>query len=54
MVEAFLNNYAGGRLKAHSADLAPKEMNPFTVKVMNEIRIDVSNQTSKGIEPHLG
>ncbi len=54
MAEAFLNKYADGRLEAHSAGLEPKGMNPFTVKAMNEIGIDVSAQTSKGIDTYLG
>ena len=29
-------------------------MNPLTIKVMDEVGIDISNQTSKGIETYLG
>ena len=34
MAEAFLRNYAGERLEAHSAGLEPKGINPFTTKIM--------------------
>ena len=54
MAEAFLRKYAGGHFEAHSAGLEPKGLNPFTLKVMNEAGIDVSNQQSKGIETYLG
>jgi arsenate reductase len=54
MAEAFLRKYAGGRFEAHSAGLEPKGLNPLTVKVMNEVGIDVSGQESKGVDAYLG
>ena len=54
MAEAFLRKYAGDYFEAHSAGLEPKGLNPFTVKVMREVGIDVSNQRSKGVENYLG
>ena len=54
MAEAFLRKYAGDTFEAHSAGLEPKGVNPLTVKVMDEVGIDVSTQTSKGIETYLG
>ena len=54
IAEAFLRKYGGERYEAHSAGLEPKGLNPFTVKVMHEIGIDVSGQTSKGVETYLG
>ena len=54
IAEAFLRKHGGDRFEAHSAGLDPKGLNPFTVKVMNEIGIDVSSQTSKGVETYLG
>ena len=54
MAEAFLRKYAGDHFEAHSAGLEPKGLNPFTLKVMKEAGIDVSNQQSKGIETYLG
>lgn len=54
MAEAFLRTYGGDRFEAHSAGLEPKGLNPFTVKAMEEIGIDVSGQTSKGVDVYLG
>lgn len=54
IAEAFLRKYGGDRFEAHSAGLEPKGLNPFTVKVMDEIGIDVSSQTSKGVDTYLG
>ena len=54
MAEAFLRKYVGDTFDAHSAGLEPKGVNPFTVKVMDEVGIDISGQTSKGIETYLG
>ena len=54
MAEAFLRKYGAGMFEAYSAGMEPKGMNPLTVMVMNEAGIDISNQTSKGIETYLG
>lgn len=54
MAEAFLRKYGGDRFEAYSAGLEPKGLNPFTVKVMQEVGMDVSGQTSKGVETYLG
>jgi arsenate reductase len=54
MAEAFLRRYAGDHFESHSAGLEPKGLNSFTVKVMQEVGIDVSNQQSKGVENYLG
>ena len=54
MAEAFLRKYAGDTFEVHSAGLEPKGVNPLTVKVMDEVGIDVSTQKSKGIETYHG
>ena len=54
MAEAFLRKYAGKHFEAHSAGLEPKGVNPFTIQVMQEVGIDMSNQTSKGVDTYLG
>lgn len=54
MAEAFLRTYASDRFEAHSAGLEPKGLNPFTIKVMEEVGIDISGQISKGVETYLG
>lgn len=54
MAEAFLRKYAGEHFEAHSAGLEPAGLNPLTVKVMNEVGIDVSGQESKSVDTYLG
>jgi arsenate reductase len=54
MAEAFIRKYADDRFEAHSAGLEPKGLNPLTVRVMDEIGIDVSEQMSKGVDTYLG
>src|SRR5688572_29730640 len=54
MAEALLRRNAGDVFEVHSAGLEPKGINPLTVKVMAETGIDISHQTSKGIESYLG
>ena len=54
MAEAFLRKYGNGQFEPHSAGLEPKGVNPLTVRVMSEAGIDISEQTSKGIEAYLG
>jgi arsenate reductase len=54
MAEAFLNKYASERFEAHSAGLEPKGINPLTIKVMNEVGVDMSTHTSKGVDTYLG
>jgi len=54
MAEAFLRKYGGDLFEVHSAGLEPKGLNPLTVKAMEEIGIDISNQKSKGMETYLG
>lgn len=54
MAEAFVRKYAGDIFEVHSAGLEPKGVNPLTVKVMQEAGIDISGQTSKGVDTYLG
>lgn len=54
MAEAFIHKYAGDRFEAHSAGLDPQGINPFTVRVMEEIGIDLEGQASKSVKEYLG
>jgi len=54
MAEAFLRTYAGGHFEAYSAGLEPKEINPYTIRVMDESGISLSGQTSKNVNVYLG
>jgi len=49
MAEAFLSELGGDRLEAESAGLEPGLLNPLVVEVMNEIGIDISQNTTKGV-----
>jgi len=54
MAEAFLRHYASERFEVHSAGLEPKEINPLTVRVMEEIGYSMAEHTSKGVNIYLG
>jgi len=54
MAEAFLRHYGGERFEAFSAGLEPKGINPYTVRVMQELGIDLSGQYSKDVTEYLG
>jgi arsenate reductase (thioredoxin) len=53
MAEGLARRLGNGLLEVHSAGVMPVGVNPNAVKVMAEIGIDISGQTSKGIEPEL-
>ena len=50
MAEGLLNAYYGKEYKAYSAGITPSKINPYIVKVMAEIGIDISKKRSKSIE----
>jgi arsenate reductase len=54
MAEAFLRHYAGDRFEVHSAGLEPKEINPFTVRVMEENGYSMAAHFAKGVDVYLG
>lgn len=54
MAEAFLRKYGGDRFEVHSAGLEPKGLNPLTVRVMEEVGMDMSGHRSKGVGEYLG
>jgi len=49
MAEAFLNSHYADRFKAYSAVIEPTEINPYAIKVMGKIGIDITKQRSKTI-----
>jgi len=49
MAQALLLHLAGDRFYAESAGLEPGELNPLAVEVMNEISIDISNNTTDSV-----
>jgi arsenate reductase len=54
MVEAFLRKFSEGQFEAFSAGLEPKQINPLTIRVTEEIGVEMSGQRSKGINEYLG
>ncbi len=54
MAEALLRYYAGDRFEVYSAGLDPKGIHPLTIRVMNEIGLDVSRGRSKDVMEYLG
>lgn len=47
MAEGFAQTLGEGKIAVSSSGLAVSEVDPVTVKVMSEIGIDISNQSSK-------
>ncbi|MCS7325049.1 MAG: arsenate reductase ArsC [Anaerolineae bacterium] len=54
MAEGILRWLSGGQVEAHSAGMRPSRVNPFAIRAMQEIGVDISNQRSKGVEEFLG
>ncbi|MBT9130799.1 MAG: Glutaredoxin arsenate reductase [candidate division WS2 bacterium] len=50
MAEGLLNDLYGNYCEAYSAGTAPSNVNPYAIKVMKEIGIDISNYRSKSIK----
>lgn len=50
MAEGLLRHLYGEKYEVFSAGSNPTQVNPFAVKVMAEIGIDISEQSSKSIE----
>jgi arsenate reductase len=54
IAEGFLNTLHGDKYEAYSAGVTPTRINPFVVKAMGEIGIDISRNRSKSIEEFRG
>lgn len=54
MAEALLRKYAGEHFEVHSAGLEPKGVNPYTIRVLDEIGVDTSQHTSKTLMTYIG
>ena len=54
MAEALLRKYASGRFEAYSAGMEPKGINPYTVRVMEEINISLDGHRSKPLTEYMG
>lgn len=54
MAEAILNSNAGDRFEAYSAGSRPaNQVNPFTIKVMQEVEVDLSGKKPQSAEKYL-
>jgi arsenate reductase (thioredoxin) len=54
MAEALLRKYADEHFEVYSAGLEPKGVNPYTIKVLDEIGVDTSQHTSKTLMEYIG
>jgi arsenate reductase len=54
MAEGLVNHDLARKVKAFSAGVAPKEVNPFAIRAMAELGIDISRQRSKPITEFEG
>jgi arsenate reductase (thioredoxin) len=54
MAEAFLRKYGEDKFEAYSAGIDPTEINPLTIKVMEEIGINLNKQRSKSLTEYMG
>ena len=53
MAEAFLKELGGGQFEVMSAGIEPGTLNPYVVKAMKEVGIDISDNNPKSISDFL-
>ena len=53
MAEAFLNELGTGRFEAESAGLEPGKLTPIVIQAMQEVGLDISENTCDSIEGFL-
>ncbi len=54
MAEALFRKYGGDRYAVYSAGVEPKGINPYTVRVMEEVRLSLADHRSKDVREYLG
>lgn len=54
MAEGVLRKYAGDQVEVFSAGLNPKGVNPYTIRAMDEIGIDIHHHTSDHVNNIVG
>ena len=54
MAEAWLRKLAGERFEVYSAGLEPHGINPYTITVMEELGIDMSDHSSDHLDKYKG
>lgn len=53
IAESLVNALYNERYEAFSAGTEPSEVNPYAIKVMSEIDIDITEQRSKGLDEFI-
>ncbi len=53
MAEGWARQLRGGVIRAHSAGLEPRGLDPYAVRVMREAGVDISDQKSKRLKEVL-
>ncbi|NQT90143.1 MAG: arsenate reductase ArsC [Candidatus Omnitrophica bacterium] len=53
MAEGFLRYLGGDKFEAYSAGVDPTSVNPLSIKVMQEVGIDISSQRPKPVKEFL-
>lgn len=54
MAEGLARHLGDGQVEAFSAGRQPKGIHPLAIKAMQEVRIDISGQTSKHLDAFTG
>lgn len=54
MAEALLRHYGGDRFEVYSAGLEPSQINPFTIKVIEEMGLTTEGQYAKNLLDYFG
>jgi len=54
MAEGFLHHMAGDKVEVFSAGVKPTQVNPFAIKVMAELGVDISKHRSKSAMEFIG
>jgi|Deesub1362A_J573_1020465.scaffolds.fasta_scaffold00484_7 arsenate reductase len=54
MAEGLMRSMFGDKFEVYSAGVKPKGVNPYAIRVMAEIGIDISTQRSKSIDEFRG
>jgi arsenate reductase len=53
MAEGFMNAFHGDRYSAFSAGTEPSALNPYAIRVMQEMGIDISGHRSKSVDEFM-
>jgi arsenate reductase len=54
MAEAFLKKYGGDQYEVYSAGIEPRDIHPYTQRVMEEVGISLRGHYSKHIKEYMG